>query len=76
MELFFTKVLFLRFENPGKEVLFFQQLTQYSEGNIVLHLPVSNIDGFLRKGRVLLPFTCKELLCTKLMFHTHKKSER
>jgi hypothetical protein len=41
----------------------------------VLDLPSSNIDGFLTRDTVLLPFTGMELFCTNVMFLTLENPE-
>jgi hypothetical protein len=53
----------------------FQKETQFSKGNNVLHLLASNINSFLARYTVILPFTCIGLLCTKVMFLTLENPE-
>jgi hypothetical protein len=48
----------------------FQKKTQFSQGNNVLDLPTSNIDGFLTRDTIFLPFYSMEIFCTMVMFLT------
>jgi hypothetical protein len=52
------------------------KITQFSQGNNVLHPPVSNIDSFLPTDTELLPFTLMELFCTKVLFLTLENPQR
>jgi hypothetical protein len=47
---------------------FFHKATQFSQGDNVLDPPASNINGFLPRDTVFLPFTLMELFCAKVIF--------
>jgi hypothetical protein len=70
MELFCTDVMFLTLENPEMQAELLSKLTQFSQGNNVLDPPASNIDRFLARETVFLPFTGMEIFCTDIMFLT------
>jgi hypothetical protein len=53
----------------------FERETQFSKANNVLNPPVSYVSGVLRRYTVILPFTCIELLCRKVMFLTLENPE-
>jgi hypothetical protein len=52
------------------------KLTQFSQVNNVLDLHAYNIDDFLTKDTVFLPFPLLELFFTKVMFLILENPER
>jgi hypothetical protein len=67
---------FSHFKTLSDHKYSFHKLTQFSQGNKVLEPPASNIDGFLIRDKVFLPFTWKELICTIVKFLMLENPER
>jgi hypothetical protein len=67
----------LTFEIPERLTVFFsKEVTQHSEGHIMLSPPASNIDNFFTRDMVFLPFTRMGPFCTKMIFLALGNPER
>jgi hypothetical protein len=51
----------------------FKKFIQFSQGNMLLHHPTHNIEAFLTRGSLLVPFTKKRVIGHKdSVIHTLK----
>jgi hypothetical protein len=60
---FSIKWMILPLQNALRSQVFFSQDNSVLTGKNVLDPPACNIDGFLPRDRVLLPFNSMELFC-------------